>query len=251
MDIAIITVLGLILGSFATALIYRIPRDLPWRGATRSACPHCKHVLSPRDLIPFFSWLVMRGKCRYCGAKIAWVYPLAELGVVFACLGVFAAAGLTPISIFIILAVPILAALLTIDLEYFILPNELVAILACLGLMEAGVEIFYAHDIMTARVFIIEYALGAIIYAGLAWALGIAMTKILKRDALGFGDVKFFAVAGLWLGLSNLAYFCVLSGALGVILGFFWKTVKRDDVFPFGPALIMSFYLLLIFSVHS
>ena len=191
MDIIIIIFLGLILGSFATALIFRIPRDLPWYGvkgaregfiAGRSACTLCKHILAPRDLIPVFSWFIVRGRCRYCEASIGWVYPLTELGVLLACLGVYAAASLTVVSIFIILAVPILAALLVIDLEYFILPNELVAILAALGLMEAGFEIFYLHD-MTLQTFFAQYGLGAIIYGGFSWSLGFIMTKLLKRDA--------------------------------------------------------------------
>ena len=73
------------------------------------------------------------------------------------------------------------------------------------------------------------------------------MTKILKKDALGFGDVKFFAAAGIWLGIFQLPAFMMLSGALGILFAIAWKIVKKEDVFPFGPALILGFFALLFF----
>jgi leader peptidase (prepilin peptidase)/N-methyltransferase len=71
--------LGLCLGSFTTALVYRLPRRLNWT-TERSRCPACHHVLGPLDLVPLFSWLFLRGQCRYCRAPISARYPLIELG---------------------------------------------------------------------------------------------------------------------------------------------------------------------------
>src|SRR5690606_8342699 len=87
---------------------------------------------------------------------------------------------------------------------------------------------------------------GALVFAFVIWITGKLMTTILKKEALGFGDVKFFGMAGLWLGLSWLPIFMILSGLSGIIWGTGWRVVTRDPVFPFGPALILSFYSCLL-----
>lgn len=90
---------GMIIGSFVTMLVYRLPRGLPlWgrrdkkdinRSANRSACPHCGHVLGLRDLIPIVSYALGRGRCRYCHTPIGWHYVAIELGCVGVALIVF------------------------------------------------------------------------------------------------------------------------------------------------------------------
>ncbi len=246
---------GLILGCFSTALIYRAPRGIPWGfvnvanseniHAFRSACPSCKAVLAPRDLIPVLSWILTKGRCRRCGQEIGAVYPAVEIGVALACLGVYAALGLTLDAFFIMAAIPFLAALLVIDLRHLVLPDQLTGILAFLGVGRLLALVFYGQA-LTVRAASIEYLAGAALYGLFAWILGASMSRILKKDAMGFGDVKFFAVAGLWLGISGFAWFCIFSGISGLALGILWKTLKKGRVFPFGPALISSFYFLLI-----
>lgn len=71
--------LGICLGSFTTALVYRIPRKLNWT-TDRSRCTSCHHALGVLDLVPIFSWVFLRGKCRHCGARVSIRYPLIELG---------------------------------------------------------------------------------------------------------------------------------------------------------------------------
>ncbi|MBU6234619.1 MAG: A24 family peptidase [Alphaproteobacteria bacterium] len=83
-------VLGTCLGSFVTALQYRLPRNLNWT-TDRSRCTSCKHTLGAPDLVPVFSWLFLKGRCRHCGTRIHWRYPVIELcfglaGVVISCL---------------------------------------------------------------------------------------------------------------------------------------------------------------------
>jgi leader peptidase (prepilin peptidase)/N-methyltransferase len=89
-----IVILGLALGSFTTCAVYRIPRGISiWRrgsgeGAYRSHCPSCNAVLGARDLIPILSWLVLRGRCRHCGANIGVRYLLIEISVLILVLGI-------------------------------------------------------------------------------------------------------------------------------------------------------------------
>ncbi len=255
MELLIVIAAGLALGSFATAIIYRVPRNIPWafgaskKGeptADRSVCPSCKSILSPLDLFPVFSWLFLRGKCRQCEVPIPARYPLTELGVVLACLGAYAVFGFNIQLVFIMAAVPFLAALLVIDLDHMILPNQLVFITGAIGLARLLFVFFQDHFTSASVEFVAMHIAAAFFYAALSWFLGWFLTKMLKKDSLGFGDVKFFAVAGLWLGFSNIASFLILSGLLGIVFSVIWQKVKKEAVFPFGPALITSLYVVLL-----
>ncbi len=244
-EMIIVTLLGLVLGSFCTAIVYRIPRDIPW-GVQRSSCPSCNTNLKAMDLFPIVSWALCGGKCRHCKAPVAARYPLVEFGVLLASLSTYGALGFTPEAFFVIAAVPFLVALLIIDLDHLILPNQLVFIVGGIGAVRLAFHVS-SIGLGTDSLYIAGfYILGAAVFAGLSWFLGWFMTKILKRDSLGFGDVKFFAVAGLWLGAEQLATFFVMSGSLGIIFALIWQMIKKEKIFPFGPALITSLYALLL-----
>ncbi len=247
----ILIVTGLTLGSFATALVHRVPirksiglKDL----GARSACPHCNHVLRAMDLVPVLSWVSTGGMCRYCRKPINISYPLMELGVLLACLVPYWVKGFTPDTFFIITAVPFLAALLVIDLRHMILPNNLLLALAALGLGRTLYHAMLGDAPTTTEV--IEFVTSIAIFAGFSWILGFVMEKILKKQALGMGDVKFFALSGLWLGLAQLGWYCTLSGFLGVLFAAIFRgnTYKNANsgAFPFGPALIAALYILLL-----
>lgn len=256
-------VFGLALGSFATAVAYRVPRGIPWAFGNkldiidghddfspyRSACTRCLATLKPIDLIPLFSWISTRGRCRYCKAKISSIYPVTELLTLLATLCVFFFYGFSLSALFVAFLVPFLVALMIVDLERMVLPNQLVFVVGVLGALRLGAEIFIVQSLSFYEAFI-GYVLAAPVYGLLAWLLGWLMTSFLKKDALGFGDVKFFMVAGLWIGLSALGMFCVLSGAIGFAFALIWRYLKKQEVFPFGPALIMSLFVLLFFDTN-
>lgn len=253
-------IFGLLLGSFSTAIAYRTPRGIPWAyadknpsstfsakgfSAYRSACTRCKTQLKPIDLVPIFSWLSTKGLCRYCKTSISRVYPITEALVLACVLAVFGVYGFSIEALVIVLVIPFLMALLIVDLERMILPNQLVFIVAVLGILKLLIGAFIVQNI-TFFDFFMNYLLAAPLYGVLAWLLGWAMTALLKKDALGFGDVKFFMAAGLWLGAGQLGYFCILSGVIGFAFAVIWKYLKGQDVFPFGPALIVSLFVLLL-----
>ncbi|MCK6418409.1 MAG: prepilin peptidase [Alphaproteobacteria bacterium] len=255
--------LGLLLGSFTTALAYRAPRLIPWAfghrredasqgvniSAYRSICPNCQTVLQPRDLVPLFSWIYQRGRCRHCHAPISFLYPLIEACVLLCVLIAAVILGWQLKLAFVIAAVPFLVALLFIDAQHMILPDSLMLPLAMLG---AGYQFaLQAQAGLQPGPMLMNLLIAPVFYAGSIWLLSAFMTKMLKRDALGFGDVKFFAIAGLWLGLSNFALFCLLSGILGVAQGILWNISGRGRAFPFGPALIVALYVLLLLPVAA
>ncbi len=243
-EAVIVLMLGMVLGSFSTALIHRIPKKMSW-GAVRSQCPSCKTSLNAFDLVPVFSWLFARGKCRHCSVKISAQYPLIELISAFACLCAYFVYGLSTEAFFVFAAVPVLVSLFVIDCKYMILPNILVFILLCLGI----VRLFYfsLNDVFHQAQDLFPYIGGAFIYAGLSWLLGAVLTKVLKKESLGFGDVKFFAASGIWLGLSALPNFMIFSGLSAIIIAIIWRIVFKKQKFPFGPALILTFYGILLF----
>jgi prepilin signal peptidase PulO-like enzyme (type II secretory pathway) len=131
--------LGLVLGSFTTAVTARELDGWSWvsdkGSAARSACPSCGSTLGFLDLIPLFSWLALRGKCRYCRTSIGWTYPVIELAVVGLCLAVFFTWGLTLHGVIVMAAVPFLVAMTIMDWKQKPLSNRLVAVLGGLGVI--------------------------------------------------------------------------------------------------------------------
>ena len=105
--------------------------------------------------------------------------------------------------------------------------------------------IYWVQSLVSGHDLLSVYVAGAVVFGLFAWLLGVAVSKVLKKDALGFGDVKFFMVAGLWLGVLNLANFAILSGFLGVLFGLIWQKSGKGEIFPFGPALIVALFVLL------
>lgn len=245
LELILVLYLGLCFGSFAGALVYRIPRGLPWGSAfraSRSHCPHCKEKLRLRDLVPVFSWLFLKGRCRYCNKPIDKKYPLIELMTAFLFLVTYARLGLSVEAVPFYLSVPFLVALFFIDWEYRILPDTLVLIVGILGVIFAFLRFFVGN--IDFDQMLLFHGAGLLGFASLAWLVRFFLSKAMKKEALGLGDVKFFAVAGLWLGLPLLSSFLIVAGLFGVVLGFIWQRYNnKEAAFPFGPALIVTFCL--------
>lgn len=253
LETLIITSLGLALGSFATAMTARIPEGCSWitdkkeeggdaATATRSACMSCGKILKFYNLIPVFSWLVQKGKCSQCDAKIGISYPLIELATALIAIGAYAAHGWTLETLWITAAAPFLVSLTAIDLKHYILPNQLVAILGGIGILRLLIQFQEAF---------LPYITGALVYSLGLFITGLILSRILKKESLGFGDVKLFAVCGLWLGLSNLPLFLILCGIFGVVLGFIWARINGKQIFPFAPAILLSFLVILLMQGHN
>jgi leader peptidase (prepilin peptidase)/N-methyltransferase len=248
LELLLVSMLGLIFGSFSSAIIYRVPRNLPWaKAGGRSRCTACGVHLAPIDLIPVVSWMNNRGACRHCFASVSKLYPALEFMCAALCASVFLlSTGDVFTKYALIVSVPFWVSLVAIDLQYKLLPNQLVAILAVIAASFLLLKLSFGDAAAARLPFLMEHIGGAVLYGVFAFVLGWVMKRVLGKDALGMGDVKFFVVAGLWLGASYLSVFCILSGILGVALGMFWKLKLKQDVFPFGPALIASLFLILL-----
>ena len=246
--IVVAGVLGAAIGSFLNVVIYRVPagRSIV---SPPSACPHCGHGIAGWDNIPVVSWLVLRARCRNCGAPISARYPLVELGtaLAFAAVawkfsgGIDAAttlpsllAPLTALIAFLYLAA-ISIALALIDLDTHRLPNVIVLPAYAVGAILLLASSLLAGDPET----LLRAAIGAVGLFGLYFIMAIAYP-----GGMGFGDVKLAGVIGLflaWLGWGAFAVGAfaafILGGVFGVAL-LLARRAGRKSRIPFGPWMI-------------
>lgn len=234
-DLALAALLGLIAGSFASALSYRLPRGLPIVAA-RSACPHCGQGLGPLDLVPVLSWAFNRGRCRHCGAGVSWRYPLTEVASAAAfVLIAWVEADWLPAALLMVVATLLITAAV-IDLEFGILPDKL--------------HVAVAPFALAYRWLLDGTLVPALVGAVAGYAAGLALLYGFKlatgREGLGRGDVKFLAVAGLLLQPEQWVAFPLIAGVAGVTTGLLWRASGRGAEFPFGPALIGALFVCLL-----
>ncbi len=227
-------VIGAIIGSFINVLIDRIPRGMSIV-LSRSYCPHCRKKLSPLELIPIFSYLMLRGKCGSCKKKIPARLLLIEVliavlyGLLY--LMVFTSAINLGQFAYLLVILPLFISVIFTDLEYGIIPDQillfiLVASLSYFLLFARGE---FVWDLLSAFIVFLFFAFLFFVTSG---------------RGMGFGDVKLSFILGLFLGPVNVIvslYLAFLTGAfVSIILVVFKKRSFRGGTIPFGPFLIVS-----------
>ena len=237
--------LGAALFSFMNVVAWRLPRGMdPLRG--RSICPQCGATLEAADLVPVFSWLFLRGKCRRCGARIPVRYLLVEvLGGVLAlgCTWRYGAAYSLPDGLFgmswaALLALGVCGVLLSIaliDAETQTIPDRLNAALAVLGVL---------------RVLLSPAGWPAHIIGALCVSVPMFLLCLAIDGAFGGGDIKLMAAAGLFLGWQNTLlamFFGILGGGFYGIWLLAAKKAEKKDHFAFGPFLCAGIVLAMLF----
>jgi prepilin signal peptidase PulO-like enzyme (type II secretory pathway) len=231
------SVLALVAGSFITAVSYRVIKGESFVSG-RSKCPKCQHSLGFKDLFPIFSWLFQLGKCRYCKVSIHWKYPVIELAaLLLTIIVIYRNPALNIQNLLLILISLSFLTLCIIDLETYLIYDVQNIII---GLLVFALFYFRGHNIQ-------EMLLASSLLAGGALLLRYIFQLVLKKDALGLGDVKLLLVAAPILNLELLPAFLFGAGASGVILALVWRRLGKGDAFPFGPSLAASFWVCLIF----
>lgn len=229
---------GLFIGSFLNVLSDRIPRDESFIFG-HSYCEECKHHLSPFDLIPLFSFLFLKGRCRYCKKAFSLYYPFAEFvtGLLFLCTYLRFHDDTLPMLVFSLFIVSSLVVLFSSDLKYGILPDKVLlpATAVCV--------IFYGFIYTTNSAPFLFSALGA---GGFFLALFLGT----KGKGMGFGDVKLAFFMGLLLGFPGIVYALYIAFLTGAVLSFIlilWKKKQVKSTIPFGPFLVSGTLLVLLF----
>lgn len=228
-------ILGLVVGSFLTAVVHRVPAGGSLVAPARSACPSCGHPVRARDNVPVLSWLVLRGRCRDCGAPIPWLYPAIEVttAVLFAALT--AAWGVTPYLGAVLTLSAAGVALAVIDLRHGRLPFAVTGIATL-----AAVAFLVADGVLTGP----EPTPRALLSAGV-WVLVYGGVWLLTAGrGMGLGDVALAPPLGVLLGwpgwstsLVGLAGGFVIGGAAGLVLLAAGRAHRRSAI-PHGPAML-------------
>ena len=248
----IVFLFGLSIGSFCNVCIYRLPRKksiiLP-----RSFCPRCGKTIAWYDNIPLLSFLLLRGKCRYCRASISVQYPLVELlmGLLFIGVHLFVLSHSLKLILipFFWYFCATLVVLSVIDGRFFILPDRLTYPLLILGFLLAAL---YPGHLGSSTIG--PALLRALIGAGAGglslWLIGVLGKAAFKKEAMGLGDVKLMAAVGAWQGW-QMVFLAIFLGALvAAVVGvmcIILKKAKFGSKIPFGPYLAVGSLITLFF----
>ncbi len=229
-------ILGCSLGSFADCVAGRLlSGESTLRG--RSHCDSCGHVLGVADLIPLFSWLFLKGRCRYCGEKVPPESFFTELISGIACCLIVYRYDLSILAFRGILLWMVLICLSITDIHAYIIPDRL---------QIAGILIF-----LGTAFFLPDYS--ALILRGICFGavlsvlmlvLSLIFDHITGRESLGGGDIKLFFMTGLYMNsVWSILFFLILSSILGLV----GTVVFRKNRIPFGPAIASSCFLMMLY----
>jgi leader peptidase (prepilin peptidase) / N-methyltransferase len=215
---------GAAVGSFLNVVIARVPAGESIVHP-RSRCPRCGTPIAWYDNLPVISWLLLRARCRSCRAPISWRYPLVELLGAGAALLALQRHGPSLAGLAEFAFVAALLALAFIDLDTWLLPNELTWPLIAAGLLAAWAGAAAAPSLRSAL-------WGAGLGFGAFATVSLVGSRVLKRDALGFGDVWLLAGLGAWLGHVALLPVVLLASLQGSVIGIALVLLGRGEPGP-------------------
>ncbi len=268
----IIGLFGAVTGSFLNVCIFRIPEKQSI-SFPPSHCMSCSHKLAPADLFPIFSYIFLRGKCRYCKSKISPQYPIVEFLNCAAYLALFWKFGLSWFFLFFALLSSVMIVLAGIDIHHMILPDKVVLVAAVLGLIYVLIPESVLSPERTAVIEGITYNISSDITPDFGFGLGIVSNKYADRilDALigaaaggavfylialatrgnmGGGDRKLMTALGLWFGLKGTALVFFLAFIIGSVVSLIIVGAKkggRKTPVPFGPFIILGAFTTIFF----
>ncbi|GFZ93857.1 prepilin peptidase [Dyella caseinilytica] len=260
--VAFAGVLGLLVGSFLNVVILRLPKrlDALWRqeahdvlgieasgepfppGIVRetSHCPHCKHPLAAYDNIPLFSWLLLRGRCRYCQTPISIQYPLVELLSTILSAVIVWKFGPTWVALAGLFLTWMLIALSGIDFHTQLLPDQMTLSLLWVGLLLSLIHLFANPE---------QAILGAAIGYLSLWSVYWLFKLLTGKEGMGFGDFKLLAALGAWMGPGALLPVILLSSLVGALVGGTLIALRkhaREVPMPFGPFIAMAGWIWFV-----
>lgn len=266
MKYILLVMIGLCLGSFVNALVWRVHEQAKVTGKSskrprkqlsitngRSMCPECKHELAAKDLIPVLSWIGLGGKCRYCRMPISTQYPLVELVTA----GLFVASYLwwpremhgaewLAFGVWLLILVGLMA-LTVYDLRWMLLPNRIMLPVGVLATLFALASIFMNGNVLSD---IINTLLAVAVGGGIFYAL----YQLSGGKWIGGGDVKLGWVLGLLLATPAnsllMIFIASIAGSVVSLPLLARGRVKRTSVIPFGPFLILGAVVVVLFGAN-
>ena len=261
-----VAILSLTVGSFLNVVVYRLPKMLErtWYYECReyladelektppktlpeislstpnSTCPSCGQQIRFYENIPIISWLVLGGKCSQCKEKISRRYPLVEASTALLGLVVALHYGVSINTLLMLLLTWALICLTLIDLDHMILPDQITLPLLWLGLLV---------NINGTFVPLNDAVIGAIAGYGSLFSVFWLFKLLTKKEGMGFGDFKLFALFGAWIGWQLLPLLILMASAVGAIVGIsliVFKGHHKGQAIPFGPYLAVAGWITIL-----
>lgn len=259
----LVFVFSLVIGSFLNVVIYRLPimMEREWQAEFQayfqnqhtaaqqrfnlavpaSACPSCQTPIAAYDNVPLLSWLLLKGRCRQCQAKISARYPAVELLTAVLATTVAWQFGLTMTTAVLLVITYGLVALSFIDIDKMLLPDQITLPLLWLAL------VFSLSDaaLVSPATAIVGAACG---YLSL-WAVYWSFKLLTGKEGMGYGDFKLLAIFGALLGWQQLPLIILLSSLVGAIIGAALLSIQGKDKatpIPFGPYIAAAGWIAML-----
>jgi leader peptidase (prepilin peptidase)/N-methyltransferase len=222
--------LGAVIGSFLNVCIYRIPEGLSVV-RPRSRCPHCGTAIRWYHNLPILSWVLLKGKCAYCGTGFSIRYPLIEAlnGLLFVIF--FYRFAFHPVTPVIWLLTATLVVISFIDLDHQIIPDVISL---------PGVVVGFACSFLVPWITWQESLTGILLGGGSLMLIALGYECVTRKEGMGFGDVKLLAMLGAFLGWTAIFPIIFFGSVLGTCVGIplmLFKKADRRLALPFGPFL--------------
>jgi leader peptidase (prepilin peptidase)/N-methyltransferase len=234
-------VFGLAVGSFLNVVIYRLPRKMKL-AVERSMCPNCTNQLKWYHNVPLLSYIFLRGKCAFCGARISLRYPLVELlcGLIFVYL--YWQYGLTfQMAAYGVLAVMLLV-IFFIDLDHQIIPDVISL---------PGLAVGLGFSLLPDGIGIMPAFIGLLVGGGSLYAIALLGDWLFRKESMGGGDIKMAAMLGAFLGWQKVLFVFIASAAIGLVVSLvmmlFSARLRETRLIPFGPFLALAAALAVIY----
>ena len=244
MDLIFVIILGALWGSFANVCIIRMPQG---KGVVvgRSFCVKCNKKIQWFDNIPIISYLLLKFKCRNCKTKISFQYFLVETFSLINFLVLYLIFGLSLTTLFLIILSVVFLIIFFIDLKHYIIPNSLTYSMMILGFIKSFVPnldpIFPNY---------LNSLIGGLLGYGIIWSIIYFYRQFKKKEGMGLGDAKLFAVIGFWFGWISIPFVIFLSSIialLSVLPDLLRSSKKLSSQIPFGPFIILGTIFYLVF----
>jgi leader peptidase (prepilin peptidase)/N-methyltransferase len=236
-------VLGTIIGSFLNVCIYRIPVGLSIIHP-RSRCSHCETKIRWYHNIPILSWVLLKGKCAYCGVEVPLRYPLVETLTGFLFVIFVYRFGFHPVTPIVLLLVATLVVITFIDLDHQIIPDVISL---------PGIPIGFLCSFLVPWVSWQDSLIGVLLGGGSLLSIALGYELLTKKEGMGLGDVKLLAMLGAFLGWTAIFPIIFIGSMLGTLVGIPLMLIKKADgklALPFGPFLSAAALIHLFFVQH-
>jgi len=254
----LVFIFGSIIGSFLNVCIHRMPRgeSVVW---PRSHCPHCQKKIPGYDNIPFLSYLVLGGRCRFCKGRISLRYPLVELLTAAMLVWFFNRFGLSyDFFVYCLFGSGLIIATF-VDFTERIIPDEISIGGMLLGFILSSIRGINLSPWRFNPQAMFNSFMGIIVGAGIIYIISfffdLVYFRLLKKPAIqgetssmGAGDIKFLAMIGAFLGWQKAIFTFFAAPFLGLILGLFNLVLKKDRLIPYGPFLALAALMALFWA---